>query len=42
MSENIHRVVDVWDSSDDNVIACDSLKGFKNRLDKFLHGRGFI
>jgi len=22
--------------------SCDSLNGFKNRLDKFLHGRGFI
>jgi len=34
-----HRVVDVWNSLDENVIACDSLNGFKNRLDKFLHGR---
>jgi len=37
-----HRLVDVWNSLDENVIACDSLNGFKNRLDKFLHGRGFI
>jgi len=29
-------------SLDDNVIACDSLNGFKNRLNKFLHGRGFM
>jgi len=36
-----HRVVEVWNSLDDKVIACDSLNGFKNRLDKFMHGRGF-
>jgi len=39
-----HRVVDVglWNSLDDNVIACDSLNGFKNRFEKCVHGRGFI
>jgi len=37
-----HWVVDVWNSLDENVITCDSLNGFENRLDKFLHGRGFI
>ena len=37
-----HRVIDIWNSLDDNTIACDSLNGFKNRIDKFLIGRGFI
>jgi len=37
-----HRVVDVWNSLDENVIAIDSLNGFKNRLDNCLNGRGFI
>jgi len=36
------RVVDVGNSLDDNVIACDSLNVFKIRLDKFMHGRGFM
>jgi len=33
-----YRVVDIWNSLDENVFACDSLNGFKNRLNKFLHG----
>jgi len=37
-----HRVIDIWNILDDNTIACDSLNGFKNRIDKFLIGRGFI
>jgi len=37
-----HRVVDVWNSLDVNDIACDSLTVFKNRIEQFLHGRGFI
>ena len=37
-----HRVIDLWNSLDDNIIACDSLNSFKNRIDKFLIGRGFI
>jgi len=36
------RVIDVWNSLDESIIACDSINGFKNRIDKFLHGRGFI
>jgi hypothetical protein len=36
------RVVDVWNSLDEDIIACDSLNGFKNRIDKFLKGRGFV
>ena len=37
-----HQVIDIWNSLDESIIACDSIKGFKNRIDKFLHGRGFI
>ena len=37
-----HRVVDMWNSLDDDIVACDSINGFKNRIDKFLNGRGFI
>ena len=37
-----HRVVEMWNSLDDSIVACDSINSFKNRLDKFLYGRGFI
>jgi len=37
-----HRVIDVWNSLDESIIVCDSINGFKNRIDKFMHGRGFI
>jgi hypothetical protein len=37
-----HRVIDAWNSLDDNIVACDSINSFKNRLDKFMQGRGFI
>jgi len=37
-----HRIIDVWNSLDESIIACDSINGFKNRIHKFLHGRGFI
>ena len=37
-----HRVVDMWNSLDDDIVACDSINGFKNRIDKLLNGRGFI
>jgi hypothetical protein len=37
-----HRVVEVWNSLDELTVACDSTNSFKNRLDKFLYGRGFI
>ena len=36
-----HRLVDMWNSVDERIVACDSINGFKNRLDKFLYGRGF-
>ena len=37
-----HRIVDTWNSLDDNIIACDSINGFKCKIDRFLYGRGFI
>ena len=37
-----HRVIDIWNSLVDNITACDSINGFKNRINTFLHGRGFI
>jgi len=37
-----HRVIDIWNSLEENTIACDSINGFKGRIDKVLYGRGFI
>jgi hypothetical protein len=37
-----NRVIDIWNSLDESIIACDSINGFKNSIDKCLHGRGFI
>ena len=36
-----HRIIDIWNSLDNSIIACDSINSFKNRIDKFLYGRGF-
>ena len=36
------RIVNVWNALDQEIIACDSTNAFKNRLDKYLYGRGFI
>ena len=36
------RSVDLWNSLDEDVIACNSVNLFKNRLDSLLKGRGFI
>ena len=36
------RVIDDWNSLEDEIIACDPLNGFKNKIDKFLKGGGFI
>ena len=33
-----HRVIDTWNSLDESIIACNSINGFKNRIDKFLNG----
>ena len=37
-----HRVVDMLNSLDKGIVACDSTNSFKIRIDKFLYGRGFI
>ena len=37
-----HRVIDTWNSLDESIIACNSINGYKNRIDKLLNGRGFI
>jgi len=37
-----HRAIDIWNSLEENTIACDSINGFKGRSDKFVYGRGFI
>jgi len=37
-----HRVVEIWNSLDNGIVACDSINSFKNRIDIFLYGRGFI
>ena len=34
-----HYVTDIWNSLEDSIIACDSINGFKNRIDKIVHGR---
>ena len=36
------RVVNIWNSLDKEIIACDSTNSFKHRIDKFLKGIGFI
>ena len=36
-----HRVINVWNTLTEDIIACDTINSFKNKLDKFLNGRGF-
>ena len=36
------RIVDIWNSLDEDTVACDSVTGLKVRIDKFLQSRGFI
>jgi len=38
----VHRVIDIWNSLEESIIACDSINGFKGRIDKFIYSRGFI
>ena len=33
--------VDIWYSLSESIVACDSSHGFKNKIHKFLYGRGF-
>ena len=35
-----HLIVNIRNSLDESIIACDSINGFKNRIDKVLHRRG--
>jgi hypothetical protein len=37
-----HRIVEIWNSLDEDTVACDSLNGFKSRINKILQSRGFI
>ena len=37
-----HRVVDIWNNLDEKIVARDANNSFKNKLDKFLYGQGFI
>ena len=37
-----HRIVDIWNSLDEDIVACDTINGFKNRIDLFVKGRGFM
>jgi hypothetical protein len=37
-----HRIVEMWNSLDEDAAACDSLNGFKPRIDNILQSRGFI
>ena len=37
-----HRGVEMWNSSDNRTVACDSIISFKNRFDKSVYGRGFV
>ncbi|MGE5822757.1 MAG: reverse transcriptase domain-containing protein [Nitrososphaerota archaeon] len=36
-----HRIINVWNRLDEEIIACDSVNSFKSRIDKFLYGQGF-
>lgn len=36
------RVIDIWNSLSDDVIACNSVNSFKNKIDKLLNCRGFV
>ena len=36
------RVIDIWNSLDSDIVACESVNSFKSHVDKFLKSRGFI
>lgn len=38
----VNRVVDVWNSLDEEVVLSDSVNIFKNRIDKFFELRGYV
>ena len=35
-----HRIVDIWNGLDESIIACDSINGFKNSIDKICTVKG--
>lgn len=35
-----HKLVDIWNSLNEDTIACDSLNGFKTRMSKFCKAEG--
>jgi len=37
-----HRVINIWNSLDDSIIACDSINGFKGRIDQLLYVRARV
>jgi hypothetical protein len=37
-----HRVVDIWNGLQTELVDCGTVNSFKNMLDKYMEGRGFI
>lgn len=37
-----NRIINVWNGLPGDVVACNTIEGFKNRLDKYMNGKGFI
>ena len=37
-----HRIIENWNSLDEEIIACNTVNTFKSKLDTFLTNRGFI
>jgi len=35
-----HQIIDIWNSLDENIVACDSFNSLKIRIDTFLKCRG--
>jgi len=44
ISENSfsNRVIDKWNQLPEDIVTCTSVNSFENRLDNFMHKRGFI
>ena len=36
------RIVNMWNSLYEDIIACDLVNSFKSRIDKFLFSQGFV
>jgi len=37
-----HRIIDIWNSLDENIVACDLLNSFRHRIENLLKCCGFI